>query len=354
MGRAVTAASCIFICVMCAAAATEPRKVVTIQAEVRTARWLGWSGGEPAPESHRVEHRPEKFTRFPTPAGEPQTFSGRVIGIPQGKSAQAGVVALRGTHWASSANYKWTKCEGDGSFSVTGDHFPGARKAIVAAVDGSPWTFLRAEFLANQSARDIELRASPGKTIVLTMEDHQGRAVQGLRAEIFNAYERLDDEGNKLQMQRFGMPASSRGAIVFAAPLEPIAVLVASNRLAPYYAIIDPREADEFHFKMLAEGRLRGVVTQNGQPAAGAQIYVYNPAAPLSATARKTDAQGRFDFVERTPGVQEISVGSYHTSVSVDPGETADVTIEIGGAASATPLVPVVPATTSRATTEAR
>src|SRR5687768_8921625 len=97
--------------------ATAPRKTQTIQAQIRTEEWLGWGGGgEQLPEGTKLEQTPQKFTPFPAPEGQPQTFTGKVTGIPPGKAAQVGVVALIGTHWIKSDNYKWQKCEPDGSF----------------------------------------------------------------------------------------------------------------------------------------------------------------------------------------------------------------------------------------------
>jgi hypothetical protein len=319
------------------APATAPRKTQTIQAEVRTEQWSGWGGWQELPAGVKQEQAPEKFTRFPAPQGQPQTFSGKVTNFPPGKAAQVGVVAVVGTHWIKPDNYKWQKCEPDGSFTITGDHKPGAKKALVAAVGDRPWTFLRAEFAPRESARDVEIRVKEGKTLVLTMEDSQGKAVRGFQGEVFNAYVTTDDQGKQLKAQRLGALTSSGGAIVFAAPLEPIGVLLAASGIAPYYAVIDPREADEFHFKMLAESRVRGVVTRDGQPVAGQQIYMVNGAAPLSATLRKTDAQGRFDIAGRVPGRHDIRVGAYRTTVQVQPGETAELNIEVSAAAASSP-----------------
>ena len=303
----------LFILVGTAAAATTttttapvPRKVQTIAVQIPTA---AAASAELPPEIQALALIPEKFERFETPAGQPPTFSGNVIGIPPGKRAQVGVVANLGTQWIQPKNYKYAKVAPDGAFSITADHKPDAIKSLMVTIDGRLATFLRADFAPNESAKDVELRLSDAKTIVLTMENPQGADVRGFQVEAFTAYAMQDDAGQQnLRMQRVAATSSSAGAIVLEAPLEPVAVLLASTGLAPCYRIIDPRQADEFHFKMLAASRVRGIVTRNGKPVAGAQMYMVNPAAALSATLRKTDPQGRFDIGGRPPGRQQIRV----------------------------------------------
>ena len=317
-------------------------KVQDIQVQVRTERWSGWGPGalEPVDATTRPLP-PEKFERFETPADQPATFSGKVIGIPPGKTAQVTVVTNFGTQWINPKNYKSVKTAPDGSFNITVANDPAkpdATKSLCVNLDGRVSQFLRAEFVPNESAKNIEFQLAPVKTIVLSMEDSTGKSVRSFRVEAFNAYIMKDDAGQPLNIQRLTAGSTGAGAIIFEAPPEPIAVLLSSNGLAPYYEIIDPRQADEFHFKMIPAARIRGVVTRDGQPLAGQQIYMVNRAAPLSATIRKTDPQGRFDFPGRVPGQQDIRVGDYQTTVEVTPGETADLTLEIGAAAATAPV----------------
>jgi hypothetical protein len=342
----------VLACITCtsfafAADAKSPaRKVQVVQAEVRTQPGSAWAGGETGPDVQKPQPpQPEKLTRYPTPAGEPQTFSGKVVGLPPNAVAQVGVVAMIGVQWIATDNYKWQKLAADGSFTITGDHKPKAAKALVVDVKGRAQTFLRAEFVPTESARDIELRLPSVRPVVITMEDDAGKDVSGFRGEIFTGYQRTDDAGKVLEMQRLGNPTAIGGAIVFDAPAdEPIAVLLAGPRVAPYYAIIDPRQADEFHFKMLAESRIRGVVTRDGKPAGGERVFLSNDAAPLSASIRRTDGAGRFDAPGRTPGVHHIRIGTHESLVQVQPGETAQVAIELGTSTPAErPIAPFVP-----------
>jgi hypothetical protein len=329
-----------------AAPAAGERKTQTIPCEIRTEPWKGWGDGEPAPAGQSVAPQPEKFERFATPAGATPTFSGKVIGIPPGKTARVSVVANVGTQWINPANYKGAKVAPDGTFVIVADHKPDANKSIMASIDGRLATFLRAEFEPNDSASAIELRLPEARTIVITMEDPKGRAMPGFRYEIFNPYVRQDDAGRTLRAQRLAAGTASGGALVIDAPLEPFAVLLSANGVAPYYQVLDPREADEFHFKMIPPGRVRGLVTRDGKPVPGQEMYMVNRAAPLSVTLRKTDANGRFDFGGRVPGQQEIRIGAFATSVQVQPGETADVDIDLGAATTTRPAAVMVPAAT--------
>lgn len=301
----------------------------TIAVEVPTERWKGWGGGEPAP-ADAAAREPEKFERFETPAGQPPTFSGKVFGIPPGKAARVVVVANVGTQWIQPKNYKSANVAPDGSFTIVADHKPEAEKSLMVSVDGRLATFLRAEFAPNESARNVEFRLADARPVVLTMSDPRGKEVSAFRVEVFTPYRVSDDAGKELRMQRLHAASSAGGAIVFRAPPEPIAVLLSSNGLAPHYQVIDPREAEEFHFKMLPASRIKGVVTRDGQPLAGAEIYFVNRAAALSVTLRKTDAQGRFDVGGRVPGQQEIRIAGYSTAVQVEPGETAELNLEVG------------------------
>ena len=320
-----------------------PRRTQTIQCEVRTERWAGWGVGAVAPAEHAVERHPEKFERFATPAGAMPTFSGKVIGVPAGKAARVVVVANVGTQWIDPKNYKGAAVAPDGSFVIVADHRPDAPKSLMVTIAGRLATFLRAEFTADESATAIEMRVPETKSVVVTMEDPKGRAMPGFRYEVFNAYTWRDDAGEPLRIQRLASGTASGGALVLDAPLEPFAVLLSANGVAPYYQVLDPREAEEFHFKMIAPGRVRGVVTRDGKPVPGQEMYMVNRAAPLSVTLRKTDAHGRFDFSGRVPGQQDIRVGTFATSVHVQPGETADVDIDLGAAATTRPAGVLVP-----------
>lgn len=314
-----------------------PEKLQVIHAEVKTEEWKGWGGGEPLPDALKAAQAPEKFRRIAAAAGQPQVFSGKVLDLKPEVRAEVGIVSLIGAQWTNSANYEWFPLDATRSFSVTSAIHPEAKKALVVRAEGRPWTFLRFNFEPGDGAKDIEFHVSPSVKCVITMEDALGNNVSSFRGELFNAYMVKDDEGQDLYPQRFGHPSSANGAMPLDLPPEPVGILLEGGlAVAPYYAIIDPRQANHFHFKMIAPSRVKGVVTQDGKPAARVSVFIVNNAAPLSASARKTDAAGKFDLPGRVPGTHFLKVGSYKTNVEVTPGETIDLKIDLSAKAPAT------------------
>ena len=324
----------IILAAACGLASAQVKKMQTIQAVIHTEPWKGWGGGEPTPDGLKGEQAPEKFTRIPAGGGA-QTFSGKVVGLKPDQKAEIGIVSLVGTHWLKQSNYEWFQLERTHEFSITSQKNPQADKTLVVRADGESWTYLRAEFEPGEGGKQIELTVKPSTKVAITMEDALGNPVSNFRGEVFNAYMRFDDAGKELRFQRFGNPTSKNGAIVLDLPAEHFGVLLFGDRVAPYYQIIDPREANHFHFKMLAASRIRGTITRDGKPAAGEQVYMVNDAAPLSASIRKTDARGVFDVPGRVPGTHHISIGDYQSDVEIGPGETAELQIELSATASA-------------------
>jgi len=329
-------AKCVFsLCVLLAAAvapAQPPEKLQTIQAVVRTEEWKGWRGGEPLPDSIKKQQAPEKFTRTPAQPNQPPKFSGKVLGLAPSQKADVGIVSMIDVQWLNAGNYEWFPLDASREFSIVSAKHPQADKVLVVKAEGSPWTFLRADFLPGEGATGIELHVKPTARTVITMEDAQGNAVGSFRAEIFNAYQMTDDQGNDLDAQRLGKAASNGSAMPLDLPDEPVALLLeAGPKIAPYYMVLDPRQANQFHFKMLDACRIKGIVTRDGKPAANLPVFAMNHAAPLSASARKTDASGKFDLPGRVPGVDHLTVGSYKTNVELKPGETADLKIDLSG-----------------------
>jgi len=324
---------CVFLSLLLGVAVARGQtteKLQTIQAEIRTENWKGWGNGEPLPAELKKGRAPEKFTRIHAHPGLPQTFSGKVVGLAPTQKAQIGIVSMIGTQWLSNKNYEWFPLDASRAFSVVSVNHPEAGKTFLVKADASPWTFLRADFAPGEGASDIELHIKPAVKTAVTMEDAHGNTVGWFQAEIFNAYVMTDDNGKQLDAQRFGKGVSNGGVMLLDLPSEPVALLLeAGPKIAPYYMVIDPRQANHFHFKMLDSSRIKGTVTQDGKPAAQIEVYTVNDAAPLSASIRKTDAAGRFDLPGRTPGVDHLTVGSYQTDVQLKPGETADLKIDL-------------------------
>jgi hypothetical protein len=315
--------------------AQNENKTRQIQAVVKTEEWPGWGSGEPLPDGLKVQQTPEKFTRIPPTPDTPQKFSGKVTGLKPDQKADIGIIALKGTHWINNDNYEWSALDASRAFAITSQRNPDANKTLVIKTATGQWSFLRAEFAPREGATDIELLVKPPTKVVITMEDALGNAVTNFRGEVFNAYAMIDDQGHELRPQRYGNPISKSGAMMLELPPEPFGVLLYADKVAPYYEIIDPREAGRFNFKMLASCRIRGTVTRAGKPAANEGVFMVNNAAPMSATKRKTDNIGRFDIANRVPGIQHLVVGDYETDIPVKPGETTDLKIDLGSAAYA-------------------
>jgi hypothetical protein len=110
-----------------------------------------------------------------------------------------------------------------------------------------------------------------------------------------------------------------------------VSVLIASPGLAPYYHVLDPREADHFNYKLLGECVISGTVTRDGKPVEGQEVYMVNEAAPLSASLRKTDKDGKFSVAGRVPGSHYISIGGNEQTIELKEGEKKDLKIDLTG-----------------------
>jgi hypothetical protein len=315
---------------ICAQRARAEEKIKIIQVTVATDTSKGWGLDEPLPDDLKAQQVPEKFTRVPISTTQPQTFSGKVMDVKPEQKVEVGVVSLIGSHWLNNGNYEWFPVNASRVFSVVSKNHPEANKTLLVRAEGNPWTFLRAKFDPGEGAKDIELHVKPTVKAVITMEDSEGNPIASFRGEVFNAYAMTDNHGNVLAMQRFGHPQSKNGAMPLDLPPEPVSILLeAGPTVAQYYAFIDPREANHFHFKMLAASRIKGIVTRDGKPATDLPVYSSNDAAPLSASHRRTDATGHFDFPGRRPGTYRFKAGSYQTNVDLKPGETVDLKIDL-------------------------
>jgi RNA polymerase sigma factor (sigma-70 family) len=291
-----------------------------------------WRKG-PLPPDLAAALPAESFTRFKTPAGQAATFTGRVEGLKRsgGGPAEVGIVSMVGVQWTTNANYQWQRVGPDGTFSVTVDRRPEARRALAVRAKGQPTTFLRAEFEPDESARDVVVRMKSGRTVTLTARGLRGKPVGWFKAEIFNAYDVPDDRGRVLEMQRLDAPATSSGRLALDLPLEPVALLISGTGVAPYYHVLDARDADSFQFDLMAPCRITGTVTRSGglEPVPNQRVLLVNDDAPLSATARKTNAAGAFDVPTGVPGTYEISVAGKRFTVTAAEAETLSVNLDL-------------------------
>jgi hypothetical protein len=304
--------------------------VKVFQEQPPTAPSPDWDGRD-MPADMKAQLKAEKYEKFPTPAGQKPTFSGRVAGVGAGDSPEIAVISLIGVHWLKNDNYEWSAVNPDGSFSITAEKNPQARHALVVKAMGHPWTFFRAEFAPTESARNIEINVPPAKTVRITAETSDSQPVPSFKAEVFNAYKMLDNDNHELRRQRYGY-VNAKGGEITMDIAEPVGVLISGNGIAPAYEIIDPKDGDEFHFILMHEAILTGTVTRDGKPVADQRVSIINEGAALSASGKKTDKDGRFTAAGRTPGKTEISVGKVNRTVELREGEQTDVTIELNPA----------------------
>ena len=223
-------------------------------------RGQGADGGDRYPPATRKRTRRRNSRAIPRPPGSRRPSAAKSIGIPPGKSAQVGVAALIGTHWIKPDNYQWAKVAPDGSFTITGDFKPDARKALLAAVDRCtpvqrpPRRVRRRRIrarrrIAHQAGQDD--RPDDGRS-----RRQAGQPASRPRSSTPTPCATMRTSRSKRIGWRRRRPAPARSCSM--APPEPLGVLLAANKLAPYYVVIDPRDADAFHVKMLAESRIKG------------------------------------------------------------------------------------------------
>jgi RNA polymerase sigma factor (sigma-70 family) len=304
------------------AEALPPIKVISFQARRDPA---AADRGLALPDDLKKAQIPEEFKRFKTPFWESATFSGRVEGLNQTEGAEVGIVTMRGVQWTSSRNFQWEPIKPDGTFSITANTFPTERRALQVRAIGQATTFLRAEFEADESASDIVVRMKPSKTVTLKLRDTKDSPVPTFNLEQFNAFDLQDDQGRPLELQRFAIKQGQAGKVDVVLPLEPVGVLMSGTGVAPYYQIIDPREADAFEIKMMSAARVKGIVTKNGEPVENFAVYLVNDAAPMSAIYRKTNKDGGYTLTNGVPGTYRLRAKNKHATVEVGEGETKEV-----------------------------
>jgi RNA polymerase sigma factor (sigma-70 family) len=270
----------------------------------------------------------DTLTRFATPAGEKDTFSGRAVDVVDEASAQAAVVYLRGAHWLNNANYQWQKLGPGGTFNLTADKFPDAQKALAIRAKGQSVTYLRAEFARGESAKDVVVHMLPTKMVTLAFKEPSGLEATGCKVEIFTG-DRTDDQGRALNMQRLDATTAAGGTIAVRVPLEQVALFITGDRIAPYFQTIDPRASDRYELNLLAPAHISGRVTDRGKPVVGQRVVVSNDAVDLSTVNCKTDGQGRFRLIHGAPGMNSISVKGKHVNVKMVEGDNKAIDIEL-------------------------
>lgn len=309
------------------ASAQTPVEVTRIiRAVPRAGEWKGWGKySEPDPEGPDNIGIRDKLTRVKTQPGEPREFSGKVEGLDDFTGAQVGLVSLVDVWWINDAAYEWAPVQWDGSFRITAQRYPDAEKALCLRAPNRPWVFLHANFPANEAAKDVVLRAQPGKRVRISARLMDGSAVRWLAVEPFEAYRSYDNFSQPLAKQRYGYYSTQDGDLIVTLPLEPVALYVSGSGAANCYAIVDPTEADHYEFVLFPAGRIRGVLTRDGKPVAGTSVRLFNDAEPLSVRNSTTNEQGQWQAGGLAPGEWNVTAGDTTTVITLKPGETRDL-----------------------------
>lgn len=317
--------ACLFL-FMCHCAAFGAEKKVVIDAKVPVGEWQGWGlYSEPNPEGGENLPVKEEFSVVKTPEGELRRFSGRVAGLQDYDGAVIGLVSMVDVWWVNDDKYEWSRVHADGTFEITAQRYPASLKAICVRAPGHPWTFLRYNFKAGEGGEKIVLYTEPGKLVHISASiAGEAQPLSWLAVEPFEAYTAYDDNGNKVTKQRYGRLSGQDNDLYITLPLRPVALYISADDAACYYHIIDPSQADYFHFNLLKEGRLKLKLLQGGQSASNVSVKMYNDAAPLSVRVNSTSAEGILEAGTLVPGTYDVEIGKRSFSFEVKSGETTD------------------------------
>ena len=279
----------------------------------------------------------EVFTTFATPTGSSATFSGKVTGLSDydnsGNNALVGIIYLNGIFWDKYDNYQWASLKPDGTFTITADRYPDAKKILVVKQPGRAWGFLRHDFAAGDSAKDIVINMTDGYRMLVQIEDSNGKPPQGaFQAEVFDGVKFKDATGTFATYQRIGLFHSdgSEPWLVVDVPDEPVALYVSAPGLAPFYQIVDPSKTSVFVFRLLPAAEIHGAVTKGGAPLKDANVSVGCATDPLSWRTAKTADDGIFDIQNMPPGSYTVRVNDVdQPQVVVNPGKTTEVSVAL-------------------------
>src|SRR4051812_23521610 len=162
MARRIVILAVLFLATQLPAQTSQPSvRTKTIEVEIPTEIWPGWERGtiDEDPNAGATKLEPEPYTSFPTPAGQPATFSGKIVGLDSYKDVEVAVITVVPREYFSHNAFVTALVRADGSFSLRSQDHLDLAKTICVRPPGRPWTYLRHDFPPGQSGRDIVLRA---------------------------------------------------------------------------------------------------------------------------------------------------------------------------------------------------
>jgi len=186
--------------------AAEKDNSLIYRADTPKGVWNGWGFASP-PSPNSVKEpapAPEQFDIFQNEAGEPRTFSGKIVGVESMQGVEIGLISMVGIYWNVKDAYQWEPVAADGSFSITDARYNNAGKILVMRGPNTAWTFLRYNFKPEESGRNIVLHAAPSKKVRLTASGEDMKNLTKVWVEGFDAQTQYDDKGNGLRRQHHG------------------------------------------------------------------------------------------------------------------------------------------------------
>jgi hypothetical protein len=250
-----------------------------------------------------------------------------VEGLESLKGAEIGVVSLSYIYWVrQKETFHWSPVAEDGTFSITEDKFLDENKSVVVRASGRPLTI----FKAPEGAKDIVLKAEPGKAVRVTVEV-EGKKVDSFGVELFaldNGWIHENNPAGYHWSSRQWTPEKSDGSLTVCFPLRSIAVYV-NGQGGAEYQILDAREADHFHFVLLPAGQLKLTVVNKGEPVPKAEVQTGNENAAFSLRSGKTDDIGQWQVGGMAAGRWWLRVNKKTVEFDIDPKQIVTGTFDI-------------------------
>jgi hypothetical protein len=322
----------LLMCLQLQAQTSQPSvRTRTIEVEIPTQIWPGWERGtiDEDPNAATTKLEPEQYTSFPTPAGQPPTFSGKVVGLDSYADVEVAVITVLPREYFSHNAFVTALVRADGSFSLRSQDHLDLAKTICVRAPGRPWTYLRHDFPPGQSGRDIVLRAEEGKKVTVTARRQGGPEKSFVTVEAFDGYQRRDNDGKIVQSAYYGGRNSMDGTAWVMLPMRPMALRIRADGSANSFVMVDPREVDHLIVTLPSEARVRARIIKNGQNVKFHTVWFFNPAARLSWGGVETNDEGVFELRGLMPGEYIFMVDGQNFSSVLKQGRTNDVSFSV-------------------------
>jgi hypothetical protein len=316
---------------LCAQTTSPALREKTIEVKIPTEIWPGWQSNsiDEDPNPPATQPSPAQYVSYPTPPGEKPTFSGKVVGLDSYKDVEVTLITVLPREYVNQNALITTMVLEDGSFSMKPTENLDRPRTICVRAPGRPWTYLRHDFAAGQSGKDIVIPVDEGQTLTVSARINGGAAKTWMTLEAFDGYQRHDNEGKPVQSEYYGGKQSNDGTASIILPLRPMALRVRAEGSASACVIVDPREVDHLNVRLPTEARLKGRIIQDNKPQSFAPVWFFNPAARLSFGGVEADADGVFELSGLMPGEYYFIITGQQFTSTLRQGHTNDVTFTL-------------------------